>query len=523
MFGCYFLGEFVEQTCFEGRFGEDKGSSQFGAHIMIHQPEKDTQVAQAHISYIEVTFAGQAFRLGRYPIHFHLNGDMSESYVEGCGIHKTFNRAINVHGVHNTLILKNVAYDVMGGALFLEDGIETNNTYDSNAVVFVKASSSLLNDDITPAAYWVTNPDNTYVNNHAAGGTHFGWWYRMHEHPDGPSFDPNICPRRVPLRKFQNNYAHSFGWFGIWMFQDYYPVNGGACSGDTGPAPAVFEDFTSWNNEKGVEFVNFGSLQIIRGRFVQNALAGFEGKLLVNAPRLDPLTSPVINDTLIVGQSSLAEVQNDLGVGKAGVIFPFGESIQVHNTKFTNFVNTGDGSVAIKWTSIDGTCKDRCGGYVYQTSGLGFENVDYRLLFRWGHEAVVQDLDGTLCGTADTSVVPNWGSSIPSSCGSCSGSYSPDGIVPAVCDSTVHFHRLAFNGISPGSLEGKNMTVTNSYGMSIGEFRTKRLTHKPGWMVLLTDGESHTLEWVDAEEMTNVSFSGEITNMKVSCVKSLIV
>lgn len=69
----------------------------------------------------------------------------------------------------------------------------------------VIASSSLLNDDITPASYWVTNPDNTYKGNAAAGGTHFGWWYRMHEHPDGPSFDPSICPQKVPLADWDNN------------------------------------------------------------------------------------------------------------------------------------------------------------------------------------------------------------------------------------------------------------------------------------------------------------------------------
>ena len=37
----------------------------------------------------------------------------------------------------------------MGGAFFLEDGIETNNTFQYNLGVFVKPSSSLRNDDIT--------------------------------------------------------------------------------------------------------------------------------------------------------------------------------------------------------------------------------------------------------------------------------------------------------------------------------------------------------------------------------------
>lgn len=55
------------------------------------------------------------------------------------------------------------------------------------------------NDDITPAAFWVTNANNTLIGNHAAGGTHFGFWYRMHSHPDGPSADSSYCPRKVIL------------------------------------------------------------------------------------------------------------------------------------------------------------------------------------------------------------------------------------------------------------------------------------------------------------------------------------
>lgn len=54
-----------------------------------------------------------------------MNGDMSESYVKGSSVHKAFNRAINIHNSHNILLQNNVIYDVKGGALFLEDGIET--------------------------------------------------------------------------------------------------------------------------------------------------------------------------------------------------------------------------------------------------------------------------------------------------------------------------------------------------------------------------------------------------------------
>jgi hypothetical protein len=42
-----------------------------------------------------------------------------------------------------------------GGAVFLEDGVEIGNVLQGNLAVFVQTSSSLLNEDITPAAFWV--------------------------------------------------------------------------------------------------------------------------------------------------------------------------------------------------------------------------------------------------------------------------------------------------------------------------------------------------------------------------------
>ena len=59
-------GEFSTQTCFQGRFGAETGSDQYGAHILAHAPEMDTQAAVVRLSYIEISHAGQAFRMGRW-------------------------------------------------------------------------------------------------------------------------------------------------------------------------------------------------------------------------------------------------------------------------------------------------------------------------------------------------------------------------------------------------------------------------------------------------------------------------
>lgn len=106
--------QFATQTCFDGQFGEERGSDQFGVQIMVHSDQKSQGLAVAHFNHIEIAHAGQAFRLGRYPIHFHMEGDVRESYVKGCAIHHSFNRAVTMHHVHNLVVERNVIYDIMG-------------------------------------------------------------------------------------------------------------------------------------------------------------------------------------------------------------------------------------------------------------------------------------------------------------------------------------------------------------------------------------------------------------------------
>jgi len=84
-----------------------------------------------------------------------MNGNMSLSYIKSSSIHHTFNRAVNIHTSNYVNVANNVIYDIMGGAVFLEDGVEIGNFMQGNLAIFVQPSSSLLNEDITPAAFWV--------------------------------------------------------------------------------------------------------------------------------------------------------------------------------------------------------------------------------------------------------------------------------------------------------------------------------------------------------------------------------
>lgn len=123
----------------DGEF-DGKGADQYGVQIMIHRTGPHPTPIRSLLPYMavlnpmfyflfflsfsrientEVRYAGQAFRLGRYAIHFHLSGNMSGSYVRNCAIHHSNNRALTAHGVHNLLVEGNVAYDIRGHAFFV--------------------------------------------------------------------------------------------------------------------------------------------------------------------------------------------------------------------------------------------------------------------------------------------------------------------------------------------------------------------------------------------------------------------
>ncbi|XP_076824499.1 fibrocystin-L-like isoform X2 [Clavelina lepadiformis] len=498
-------GQFATQTCFQGRFGEEEGSDQFGGSIFIHSSEPNSDEIEAKIENIEVTYAGQAFRLGRYPIHFHLMGDVSGMYVKRCAIHNTFNRAVTIHGTHNLLVDSNVVYDVMGGAIFIEDGIETGNTIQYNLAVFVRQSTSLLNDDITPAAYWVTNPNNTLRHNHAAGGTHFGFWYRMHEHPDGPSYTPTVCQQKVELGEFRNNTVHSQGWFGLWIFQTYFPMKGSSCD-STEPSPAKFDSLTTWHCEKGAEWVNCGAIQFNNFVMVNNEDTGIDIKLISGTAWGDAK----ITNVTIVGHSS----QSDASHTRVGITLPLAPGFFVDGAKFINF---DTGGVALIGTTIQGTCSVFCGGFYYWFARIEYDSVTKRIHWRWPHEGVLVDRDGSLTadasgasGTAGTTVVPYTGLVNTDDCPVWSDDLYSSGVQAAICKNGNRFHRFALNNALPSSLDGKDMVFVNSHGNATSSFLKKRLTHKPGWMALLPNRDEIFVYFENGDQFTNITYNAKL-------------
>ena len=193
--------------------GGSDSNSFHGGHFWIMQTPK----VQQYIEGIDFQKFGQQGSLGRYPIHFHLCGDVTGSVVLKNTVRLSNQRCIVVHGTDNLRIESNVAFNTKGHCFMLEDGIETGNTFIRNIGVMTTVQSRLIPNmgtngietDNVPATFWMTNPTNSWIENVAAGSERSGFWFEMLKRGTRASRFPNINPAHDSLTLFQNNVAHS--------------------------------------------------------------------------------------------------------------------------------------------------------------------------------------------------------------------------------------------------------------------------------------------------------------------------
>jgi len=156
---------------------ETSKDNQYGATIFIHSHGDDSVIAR--LSMVELTDVGQAFKVGRYAVHFHMIGAVHKSYASGLAVHEGYNRAFTIHGTFYLRLMFNVVCHVKGHNFFIEDAVEQFNVIRNNLVMGTENSFSLLNTDQTPASFWITHPNNEFQNNHAAGSDRYGFWYDL--------------------------------------------------------------------------------------------------------------------------------------------------------------------------------------------------------------------------------------------------------------------------------------------------------------------------------------------------------
>jgi cell migration-inducing and hyaluronan-binding protein len=150
-----------------------------------------------------------------------------------------------------------------------------------------QSTDVLLPSDNTVSTFWITNPDNTYRDNVAAGSDANGFWMSLPEHPngqfDGTEISKTIWPRRTPFREFKGNVAHSN--YDGFMFDrniaanNTFGVTGSSHTGLEDPADpnskalvSAFEDLTAYKNRNGGIWGR-GEMHVFRNvKFADNAI-----------------------------------------------------------------------------------------------------------------------------------------------------------------------------------------------------------------------------------------------------------
>ena len=320
---------------------DDHLDKYFGGHIMAMAGSK------MYLSGIELNRMGQNMHLARYPIHWHIDGDAPGQYIENSAIHDTYNRCVTVHGTNDLRIENNVTYNTVGHCFFLEDGIEHGNAFVHNLAIQTKChptldcvptnlaangekdprsadraaysklsfhGDTLLPSDNTVAAFWITNPDNSFIDNVAAGSDENGFWLSLPMHPQGAFKDSpaskTIWPRRTPLRAFKGNVAHS-NFDGFMFDRNIYEDNTFGLATipflplknpadlESEVVETHFENLTSYKNRNGGLWSRGDLFVFSNAKFADNAIGMTSSAGDIGSERF----KAQLVDSLIVGET----------------------------------------------------------------------------------------------------------------------------------------------------------------------------------------------------------------------------
>ena len=435
---------------------EDAEETWFGGHIMAMAGSTMT------VSGIELYRMGQHLTLARYPIHWHLMGDVDGQYIKNSAIHDTWNRCVTIHGTNNLLVENNVAYNTVGHCYFMEDGIETGNQVIRNLGIQTKChpvlpcdptnlvlayqstrgQSSphvLIPSDNTVSTFWITHPDNIYRENVAAGSDQIGFWMAFPTHPigafEGTEISQRTWPGRSRLREFKDNVAHS-NFDGLML--DRGPRPDGTF-GIAGPnlisradpndpnseiLVAHFDGFTGYKNRNGAIWGR-GEMHLYTNLKLADNAIGFTHAS--GQPGAAPYTSRVV-DSLFVGET------DNIGNPTRPEEIAYGRSLphdapdfpirgyefydfhhELENVTFVNFVPNDlrdAGALSyLLFTSFGMSTENQVKGLKFENAKpVSFPPMQRRWASDWGRSAAYKsaafhDLDGSVTGIPGAYVV----------------------------------------------------------------------------------------------------------------------
>jgi len=460
--------------CPEPKLGDDQRTelscNQFGVQLFFHSPGHES--LRVRMANVEVANGGQAFRLGRYAVHWHMIGNVRNSFQRNCSIHNSWNRGTAIHGTNHLRLQNNFIYTIMGHSFFIEDGTEEHNRVEGNLAIKSVPSMNLLNTDQTPACFWIVTMRNYILHNHAVASRRYGIWLRPEVSVTGTSVNTpmDVHPINIPVLQIQGNEVHSNGKYGMRVFDIYKPN-----------APSVIRDTFTWRNGKA------GFTATVIGQ------VGFDG--VIAAQNGDVVFESRATD---VTSWDVAYIRNALMIDYTGL--PLADSYAATSDSFTDFGKKGgpakDGGLLMPWNenakggfslanitfvNFKYACLRGCahcgrggspffgdGAFETRVSGMRFVNSSERALFRHPNEAFFYDMDGTLTGSGIKEDFTKGGSVKGSSMvgvsplippGLCTpSSMSTLGTGGAVCTGLT-FRRMWYHVRTPAIWVGKSLCV----------------------------------------------------------------
>jgi uncharacterized protein YjdB len=392
-------------------------SNGFGGHVMVHME------GISHINNVEFFRMGQKKKRGRYPFHWHLLQEKGAGqYLKNSSVHKSFNRAITIHGTESTLVENNFCYDHLGHGIFLEDGSERFNTIKGNVVLLSKRPAA--NEELTPseneanevqnrtpASFWITNPNNIFENNVAAGTHGTGFWFAMPKKPMAesatiPRFQ-NMEPHKEPLGKFSGNKAHS-SKNGFDIFDQLTPAHALIRNGGWERTDLRVMDNCTWY---ACDLAIYGGIGGGR-RFT-------EGVVFRNNIFLDNVTALMHANYSLVEQSVfVANSGENVFVGERKLARGYDGAFSIKNSHLVgwqasnaNYVQNTGGAMKHVNYRVSGITKDHAGPprmafpdySVIPAGDVGANDIENPRLWSYVH----WDIDGSLGGKANTSIITN--------------------------------------------------------------------------------------------------------------------
>jgi hypothetical protein len=445
----------------------------YGGHVMAMGASK------MFVEGVEFQRMGQNLTLARYPIHWHLVGDAKGQYIRNAAIHDTYNRCVTVHGTNNLQVENNVTYNTVGHCFFLEDGIETGNQYIRNLAIQTKCHTSkpcdptnlapfgsssdglnfkttgqdskdvLIPSDNTVSSFWITNPDNVYRDNVAAGSDSTGFWIAFPEHPTGKFEGTEISratwPRRMKLREFKGNVAHSnFDAFmgdrapradGKFAVGGYIALANPA-DANSAQVESVVEDFTAYKNRNSAIWAR-GEMRLYKNLKMADNGIGFTQ---ASGNFGNSLYTSRVVDSLFVGETENAGNPGTPAEKAAGRSLPFPHvaDFPIRAYEFYDFHHQLDNNTFVNYQD-NATRKTGAISYLLFTSfGMSSNNTVSRSKFinakpvyfppidnRWSNDdygntvyktSVFNDKDGTITGVANSYIVNITGIDVDEAC-----------------------------------------------------------------------------------------------------------